>query len=73
MPTLEFDDQVNRIPQRKATPPGIIGLLMRLKLAKTERSANLLLIAFVVIGLTVTFILLRSALAPLPAATVAPL
>lgn len=66
MPTIQFDDQVSGGPQRRTQERGITGFLIKCKLAKTARGANLILVAFIVIGLSISFFLLRQSLGPAP-------
>jgi len=72
MPTIQFDDQVNRNPIRKAQETGIIGLLIRLKLAKSARSANLIMAVFVLIGMSISIYLILQALGPAPVPNIPP-
>ncbi len=64
MPTIQFDDQVNTTARRKVQGSGMTGLLMRLGIVKTQRGANLVLIAFIVIGMAISIVLLNQSLGP---------
>ncbi len=64
MPTIQFDDQVNTTARRKVQGSGMTGLLMRLGIVKTQRGANLVLIAFIVIGMAISIVLFNQSLGP---------
>ncbi len=66
MPTIQFDDQVNTVARRKVQGSGMTGFLIKTGVVRSPQGANLLLIAFIVIGMITSIFLLYRSLGPAP-------